>query len=360
MTLLLRAQTDYSGGSNMSTKISPPTIPTKPVSYKSIKANRRWRRLVAVLLTLTAALTIGYTAISIYMATKLVHTSQLLPYTTPASLGLQYKDITFSSRDDHLQLRGWFIPGVLSDGQLTSQRTIIMVHGTWQNRTDPAAGLLDLSGDLARHGFAVLVFDLRGHGESQPAPLSFGIYEQRDVLGAVDFLHSGILPYPELGRPQIIAGWGVSLGAGTLLMAAAQEPALRAIVSDSAYADILPTLNARFPNRVIFRHSSPPEGSYTHVLYGIDYTNIRPMDIIASIAPRPIFLIQGSKDSWISPSQLNTLAAAARTAPDANVKTWLVQGADHAQSFHTEGEVYVARVVAFYAAALGPDTGVSQ
>ncbi len=345
----------------MSTKYPPPTIPAKPVSDKSIKVGRRWRRLVAVLLTLTAVLTIGYTAISIYMATKLVHTSQLLPYATPASLGLQYKEITFPSRDDHLQLRGWFIPGVLPDGQLTSQRTIIMVHGTWQNRTDPAAGLLDLSGDLARHGFAVLAFDLRGHGESQPAPLSFGIYEQRDVLGAVDFLHSGILPYPELGRPRIIAGCGVSLGAATLLMAAAQEPALRAIVSDSAYADILPSLKRKIPEQGHLPPLFTPGGLVAvHALYGIDYTNIRPMDIIANIAPRPIFLIQGTKDSWIPPSQLNTLAAAARTAPDANVQTWMVPGADHAQSFHTAGKVYVERVVAFYTAELGPDTSASQ
>jgi uncharacterized protein len=345
----------------MSTKISPPTIPVKPVSDRSIKAGHRWMRLVVVLLIFTTALTIGYTVASIYMATKLVHSSQLLPDATPAFLGLHYKEITFPSRDDHLQLSGWFIPGVLSDGQLTAQRTIIMVHGTWQNRTDPAAGLLELSGDLTRNGFAVLAFDLRGHGESQAAPLSFGIYEQRDVLGAVDFLHSGIMPYPELGRPRIIAGWGVSLGAGTLLMAAAQEPAIRAIVTDSAYADILPSLERKIPE---MGHLPPlfTFGGFVaaHVLFGIDYTSIRPMDIIANIAPRPIFLIQGSKDSWIPPSQLNTLADAARTAPDANVQTWLVPGADHAQSFHIAGEMYVERVVACYTTALGPDTSATQ
>lgn len=345
----------------MSTQPSPSTAPASSGSDKSTKAGRGFRRLLAVLLALTAALTAGYTVISIYMATQLIHKPQIPLTATPASLGLQYKDVTFPSLEDHLQLRGWFIPGVLPNGQLTSQRTIIMVHGTWQNRTDPAAGLLDLSGDLARHGFAILAFDLRGHGESQPAPLSFGIYEQRDVLGAVDFLHSGILPYPELGHPRIIAGWGVSLGAGTLLMAAAQEPALRAIVTDSAYADILPTLERKIPEQGHLPPLFTPGGFVAaHVLYGIDYTNIRPMDIIASIAPRPIFLIQGSKDSWIPPSQLNTLAAAARTVPDANVQTWLVPGADHAQSFHTAGEVYVERVVAFYTAALGPDTSVSQ
>ncbi len=345
----------------MSPQTSPSAAPAPSASDKSTKAGRGFRRLVAVLLALTAALTIGYTVISIYMATQLIHKPQIPLTATPASLGLQYKDVTFPSREDHLQLRGWFIPGVLPNGQLTSQRTIIMVHGTWQNRTDPAAGLLDLSADVARHGFAVLAFDLRGHGESPPAPLSFGIYEQRDVLGAVDFLHSGILPYPELGHPRIIAGWGVSLGAGTLLMAAAQEPALRAIVSDSAYADILPTLERKVPE---YGHLPPlftPGGLVAaRAIYGIDYTNMRPVDTIARIAPRPIFLIMGSKDSWIAPSQMNTLAAAARTAPNANVQTWLVPGADHAQSFHTAGEVYVERVVAFYTAALGPDTSVAQ
>ena len=55
-------------------------------------------------------------------------------------------------------------------------------------------------------------------------------------------------------------------------------------------------------------------------------------------------------------SNMNILATAARTAPDAHIQTWLVPGAGHAQSFNMEGPVYVDRVVAFYNAALGPDT----
>jgi fermentation-respiration switch protein FrsA (DUF1100 family) len=345
----------------MSTHTSPSTAPALSTSDKSTKAGRSFRRLVAVLLAITAVLTVGYTGISIYMATQLLHKPQLPLTSTPASLGLQYKEVSFPSRVDHLQLRGWFIPGIWPNGQMTAQRTIIMVHGTWQNRTDPAAGLLDLSGDLARHGFAILAFDLRGSGESPPAPLSWGIYEQRDVLGAVDFLRSGTLPYPELGRPRFIAGWGVSLGAATLLMAAAQEPALRAIVSDSAYADILPSLELKIPEQGHLPPLFTPGGLVAvRVLSGIDYTHIRPVDVVANIAPRPIFFIQGSKDSWIPPSQLNTLAAAARSAPDAHVQTWLVPGTDHAQAYHTTGNVYVERVVAFYTAALGPDASLAQ
>ncbi len=344
----------------MSIHTSPPGTPAPPATERPTSGGRGFRRLVAVLLMLSAVLTFSYTAISIYMATQLVHKPQIPLKATPASLGLQYKDVTFPGREDHLQLRGWFIPGVLPGGQLTSQRSIIMVHGTWQNRTDPAAGLLDLSGDLARHGFAILAFDMRGMGESPPAPLSFGVYEQRDVLGAVDFLRSGPLPYPELGHPRAIAGWGVSLGAATLLMAAAQEPAIHAVVADSAWADILPILEHGVPDSSHLPPPFTPGGLVAaRALYGIDFYNDRPADFVANIAPRSIFFIHGSSDDIIPASNMGILAAAARTAPNANVQTWLVPGAKHAQSYHVEGKVYVDRLVAFYTAALGPDTSGS-
>src|SRR6185312_17074013 len=157
------------------------------------------------------------------------------------------RDVTFPSREDHLQIQGWFIPGVLLDGSLTTRRTIIMVHGVRTNRADKDAGLLDLSGRLARQGFAVLAFDMRGSGSSSIAPLTLGYFEQRDVLGAVDFLQSGPVPFPELGRPDIIGGWGVSMGGATLLLAAARESAIRAVVSDCAYSDIIPILVREIP-----------------------------------------------------------------------------------------------------------------
>ena len=88
----------------------------------------------------------------------------------------------------------------------------------------------------------------------------------------------------------------------------------------------------------------------------MDFYAVRPVDIVASIAPRPLFFIHGTSDTFIPTSNMNILAAAARTVPDAHIQTWLVPGARHAQSFNTEGAVYVDRVVAFYNATLGPDT----
>lgn len=338
---------------------APSTSSSLPVTGK--KTSGRGAGLpVTILLVISTVLITAYVAISLYISTQLVYVTQKALYATPASLGLKFQSVTFASRDDHIQLRGWFIPGVLPNGNLTAQRTIIMVHGARTNRTDKDAGLLNLSGAIARNGFAVLAFDMRGSGESPPAPISLGYFEQRDVLGAVDFLRAGPLPYPELGRPRAIAGWGVSMGAATLTMAAAQELAIRAVVSDSAYADIIPILEREVPRGghlpALF---TPGALLATQAFYGVNFYADRPVDFVARIAPRPILFIHGAADKYIPPSNMDLLAAAARSSPNADVQTWSVPGANHAQSFNIEGKVYVDRIIAFYTAALGPDNGVA-
>ena len=335
-----------------------------PVADKLIGKGRGWRIFVTVLVTLSVILMVGYSAVSIYIAMRIMDIQRMPMNTTPAALGLQYKDITFPSRYDNVRIKGWFIPGILPNGHLTSQLTIIMVHGDTSNRVDNGVGILNLSGDLAHQGFAILAFDLRGNGESPAAPRSLGLYEQRDVLGAVDFLNSGTLPYPELGRTRAIVGWGESMGGSTLILAAANEPAIKAIVSDSAFADVLPRLERDIPAAGHLPTMFTPGGLIAaQVLYGVDYYHTRPMDVIANIAPRPIFLIQGTDDNKnhrdTPPSHMFILAAAALSAPDANVQTWFVPGATHAQAYHVLGKVYVDRLVAFYTAAIGPDTSES-
>ena len=95
---------------------------------------------------------------------------------------------------------------------------------------------------LARAGYAVLAFDMRGHGESDLAPFTLGDTERRDALGALDYLRHNVLPYPNLERPQWIGAWGVSVGAHAVLYAAADDPMIQAVVADSAYADMSATL----------------------------------------------------------------------------------------------------------------------
>jgi len=309
------------------------------------------RTLIVAFFIALEALILGYLGISFFVATQMVYAQPKAITETPAALGLNYRNVTFLSREDHLLLRGWFMPGVLPDGQLTTERTIIMAHGLHDNREALDGGLLKLSAGLVHKGFAILVFDFRGHGQSTPAPLSMGYYEQRDVLGAVDFLRSGPMPYPGLGRPEAIGGWGISMGGATMLLAAAHEPAIRGVVADSAFAAFVPLLerNNLMPAPII-----PGFLFAMQMLYGINFNAVRPVDVVASIAPRPLFFIEGTSDGLVPPWNMSWLAAAAKSAPDAHVQTWLVPGANHIQSFDVMGNVYVQRVAAFFTHVLGP------
>jgi fermentation-respiration switch protein FrsA (DUF1100 family) len=301
-------------------------------------------------LVLSGVLGLGYLGLCTAIATQLVYSAPSVVKGTPSEDGYRYSEVTFPSRTDGVMLRGWFIPGVLPDGTLTDRRTVIVVHGNGGNRSL----VLGISEDLAHSGFAVLSFDMRGMGQSPPAPLTLGYYEQRDVLGAVDYLRQGQLPFPGLGRPVVIAGWGVSMGAATMLLAAAQEPAITAVVSDCAYADIVPILEREIPKRSkLPGFFTPGALEAANLLLNVDYYSIRPAGVVIRIAPRPIFFIHGEADTYVPPANMTTLNAAADGAPNAQTQTWLVQGAAHGKSYTVARVEYVRRVVAFYTQAMG-------
>jgi fermentation-respiration switch protein FrsA (DUF1100 family) len=307
---------------------------------------------------LAGVLGLAYASISAYGAVLAARTARMPITQTPGDIGLSYQAVTFRGTDGGPVLKGWFIPGILPSGHLTTQRTILMCHGNGTNKQDPTVGILTLSAQLVHHGFAVLSFDQRGFGQSPDAPNSIGYFSQYDVLGAVAFLQSGPMPYPQLGRPQHIAGWGVSLGTVSLIYAASQQPALEAVVADSPYPDILPILEREIPKQ---GHLPPllTPGILLgdRLLYGINFYDVRPADVVAKIAPRPILFIMADHDNYDPPSNLQAMVHAATHAPNANVQSWLVPGVyHHARSFMVHPTEYVQRLLAFYGAALGPDT----
>src|SRR5271165_5937630 len=95
---------------------------------------RLQRRIILSVLIFASVLSFGYAALSLVVAKELIYVPQTPLSGNPGDLGLQYQNITFPSRDDGVRIQGWFIPGVLPNGNLTAQRTIIVVHGTRTNR----------------------------------------------------------------------------------------------------------------------------------------------------------------------------------------------------------------------------------
>ena len=106
---------------------------------------------------------------------------------SPADLGLEYEDVTFPTSDG-LTLSGWYIPS-------QNGAAIIAAHARNGNRT----GMIYHAGFLARHGYGVLLFDLRAHGDSEGEMWLHGWRGHLDVLGALDYLQNR----PRFSSPQL-------------------------------------------------------------------------------------------------------------------------------------------------------------
>lgn len=126
----------------------------------------------------------------------------------PAAWGLEHEPVTFRAADGTL-LSGWWIDREVGKSPPERAGTVALTHGIYENRDQ----VLDRARFLVRDGFAVLVFDLRGHGESGEAALTGGVKEALDFSAAADWLKET----GRLKRPLIY--FGLSLGAMAALRA---------------------------------------------------------------------------------------------------------------------------------------------
>jgi uncharacterized protein len=124
---------------------------------------------------------------------------------TPASFGLPFDEVAFQARDG-VALSGWWVPAPQARG------TVVLVHGLNRSRIE----MVKKVPFLHDRGWNALLFDLRHHGASGGAVSSFGYFEKEDAHAAVDLARS------RSAGPVVL--WGVSLGAATATLAAAEDP----------------------------------------------------------------------------------------------------------------------------------------
>ncbi len=200
--------------------------------------------------------------------------------------------------DDRLCLSGWFLP----DGD--SDTTVVICHGSGANKGN-FIGFLSV---FHAEGYNALIFDARGHGDSDGHTSTFGLFETADVKAAVDWLKSN-----RADRARHVFGLGSSMGAMTMLRAAADDERIEAIVLDSCFvsapylakqhASRLPVLGPVLANLVMASMSLHMGGS----MWQIDG-----IDAIQRLTPRPVFLIHGQEDFVIPPDNMEKLFEAAK------------------------------------------------
>ena len=120
----------------------------------------------------------------------------------------------FEVRSGGVTLRG----DVLGEGA-----PLVLLHGVSATRRNVLQG----SGFLARHGYRLIGYDARGHGESSPAP-------DRDAYGYADLVTDlqAVLDHFSLDRPVLI---GSSMGAHTALAWALGHSAQALVLITPAY-----------------------------------------------------------------------------------------------------------------------------
>ena len=294
--------------------------------------NAVWGKVLRRLGVALLSLSVFILGISGYVGWNLTHPPKKALQTTPAAVGLPYEPVSFVSREDGLVLQGWLLRSP------ENRLTVICSHGYRQNREQADAPLLPLAKVLVEHGMNVLLFDYRNSGESAGQMTSVGQYEVRDLLGAVDYVHSRQDLNPK------VALLGFSMGAATAILAGAAEPSVAAVVADAPFADLTRYLEANFSvwtglpavpfNRTIL--------AVTPILTGLQPEKVSPVQVVGKFAGRPLLLIHGEADEDIAPENSLELQQAYPAA-----ELLRVAGARHVKSYQQEPVRYEAALLKF-------------
>ena len=281
------------------------------------------RSLILLLLAV-----VGYAAVSAFFAWRLTSPARRVVGEVPADFPSATETVTFAARDG-LKLSGWFVP---CENATTA---VVLLRGNGSSRRQVRARVPLFHAA----GYAVLLYDARGHGLSEGDRVSVGWFETADLLGALDFLHSkGLNRFGCLG---------ISQGAATIALAAERLPAeVDWVVLESCYPTIRDALDRRFRNYLHLPGwlAGGLFMPFAELRLGVDLNDLAPINHIPNL-PCPVFVLGGSADQHTLPQSTQELFAVAKEPKE----LWLVPGAAHVDLCGSSQPEYATRILAFIA-----------
>ncbi len=290
---------------------------------------KRFARLgsVAIASLLLVALT-STIAFAWYYAYAVLHPGCQGDRASLAGAGFEAEAVEFPSRDGPV-LRGWY-----TEGSCYPESAIIVLTGHAGN----SAFAIPDATILAQAGYSTLIYEHRSCADPSLGA-STGYTEAFDLLGAVDYLknHPGV---------EHIGALGFSEGGTAIILAAAQESALEAVVPMGGYTslrdDVLDPERALGPYARTFRQLLLWSIS---VQIGVPAEASSPIDVIDQISPRPLLLIYGEGEAAVGRALYE-----AAGEPKA---LWIVPGAGHGGYQEAAPGEYEQRILAFFQHAFG-------
>ncbi|HNA88620.1 MAG TPA: alpha/beta fold hydrolase [Anaerolineales bacterium] len=231
---------------------------------------------------------------------------------------IPFEEIKLITRDG-LELSAWYTPP-------QNGAVILAAHGYNGNRLE------NIHAMFARHGYGVLAWDFRAHGESEGDLCTLGYSEQMDVEAALEFalLQKGV---------EHVGAWGGSMGGSTVILSAATHPEIEAVIADSAFPALEDVLHLNMPIK-----SFQPLVMVWEYSSGADIDDVRPVDVIGEISPRPVFVIDSQAGSAAVANSLPPLYTAAQEPK----QIWIETGVPHLGMFANDPAGYESRVIAFF------------
>lgn len=292
-------------------------------------ATRHGRRIAGAAGLLTSGLGLSAAAVGAFAAWTLNEPRRPpLPYTfSPFELGLDAEDARFSATDG-VPLVGWYLDDPDSD------TVVVCCHGHRGNKAD----MLGIGSGLYRAGHSVLMFDFRGNGDSGDGRQSLAHHEQLDLTAALDWVAQR--------RPDArIAVVAFSMGAATAALTAAYDRRIEALVLDSPFATMSDVVGAAIRKyRLPSGQLVPAANLVNRLRYGYGFAQVRPLDVMDRLAPRPVLLLHGTDDRVIPYSHAEQLVEAA--APG-TVEFVTYPGVDHCGAYFQDRPAYIALVDEF-------------
>lgn len=287
-------------------------------------------KLVGVLLWGAAALivlTISYFAVGLFVASRLTAPSPSQMEATPASVGLDFRNVRLESADG-LELAGWWVP------KERASRTAVLVHGFGGNKSNEQ--ILATAPIYNRAGYNVLMIDLRAHGQSEGDRRTLAYREVRDVRGALDWLQERGISADQT----ILHGW--SMGGATVVRSA-PNTGVAAVIEEAGYAD-LPMLlyNSLSENSGLPGFFDLGTMLMAKVFLGFDPWAVVPEEDAARLSESetPLFIIHSTTDETVPFEHAGMFRDAYPGA-----EFWRLEGYEHVEAFEHPG--YQERLSSF-------------
>ncbi len=249
-----------------------------------------------------------------------LHPPRIIP---PGNTLRKYK-IPFQSinliTEDGIRLSAWYTPP-------RNGSVILLAHSYGDNRPEWLHEL------LAKKGYGVLAWDARAHGESDGQISTIGYLEVLDVKAALDYAKA----QPDVKH---IGAWGGSMGAATLILAAARFPQIEALFVDSSFDSLDDEFNFLVPYPVV----NPLAKLIAQTETGINLNAVSPVAVIGEISPRPVYIVQGAKDTVAPPDSGEKLFDAAKEPRF----LWVDENAPHLLIYWDNPRRYQRRLLDFF------------